>query len=294
MDMRKRILLIVLLFALALAGPVAVLLCRRPPSEATDTPGVDPRRKFIMAARSADGLHWKKDGKVLLRSASTPQVAVVKGEPVILFVRGGRDLESARLLGGTWRARPLAIDGEPTGMCVDPDAVAIPGGWRLYYTWQARQTDPGAGADNEVHSALSTDFLHWKKEEGARFGGKGVVDPDVVRLGRGTRMYFTKDTSSILSAFSADGLTFLEEKGRRIELGCVSCTVRTSRGFRTYFHRFIAGKPAVLACDSRDGVTFADERIVLSAGDGDDREGAESPSVARLADGWLMVYVSYR
>jgi hypothetical protein len=295
MNPNRGLLLILLLAALVLAVLIAVIEHRRPSSDATDTPGIDPRRKFILSARSKDGLVWKKEGPLRLLSASTPQVLEIEGSLVLLFVRGGRELERARLFEGTWRARPLTIEGESPGLIVDPHAVKVPGGWRLYYTFQERLTDPGAGTYNEFHSAKSTDFLHWKKEEGVRLAGKSVVDPDVVSTERGWRLYFTKDTSSIYSAFSSDGLAFREEEGRRINLGCVSTTVRAEAGFRMYFHRIAGGKSAVVACDSPDGLTFDEGKVVLSSGDGADREGVESPSVVHLRDGsWFMAYVSYR
>lgn len=292
---KKRIALVLFLVALAL-GLTVVSSMRPPGNGVVVTPGVDPRRKFLLSARSSDGVRWQKDERVLAEAASTPQAFAGPPGIFVFFVRRGEELAVALQVGGTWRTLPLAMEGQQGGLSVDPHVVALPRGYRMYYTWQEKLTDPGAGGDNEVRSALSENLFRWRREDGVRTRGVGLVDPDVVAApGGGVRMYYTVDTAHILSALSPDGLSFTTEPGRRIEYGCVSSTVREKDRYRMYFHRNIRGKAVVYMSESRDGVVFGEPVVVLAPGKGRDRESAESPSVVKLKDGrYFMVYVSYR
>ena len=133
------------------------------------------------------------------------------------------------------------VGEERTGIygVVTPNVVALPeGGYRMYYTQILPREGFPVGANDydnsttRILSAVSMDGLAWSPEAGVRLsaeqGGAGdfrVVSPEVVPLADksgGWRMYFECNpgpqavASSLRSAVSADGLTWVVESGVRL------------------------------------------------------------------------------
>jgi len=100
------------------------------------------------------------------------------------------------------------------------------GRWRMYY--ESRGT---ADCPTVICSAISTDLMHWKVEEGIRFSAQdGVGGPSFIHLpdGRGRLFCFASEfdagglaggrrlSQSVISAVTTDGLTFEPDPGFRM------------------------------------------------------------------------------
>ncbi|MCB9766160.1 MAG: hypothetical protein H6739_40665 [Alphaproteobacteria bacterium] len=251
--------------------------------------GPDPSGKYLRLARSDDGLTWTPQEGVLATAASSPNLTVINGAPVVLFVEHGEYLAQVPLTGGP--STRVALDAGD-GLVVDPHVVALPdGGYRLYFIQQPREHDPGARLENEVRSARSADGRTWTVEAGVRMKGL-LVDPDVVPLREGGwRMFLTQDAVNVKSARSADGLDFEPEPGLRMTGGGVTSTLQVDDGWRMYFH-----SPGGIGLSlSDDGETFHPTRDLLVRPDtrGGAVLGVESPSVLVRDGVWWMVYAAY-
>ena len=108
----------------------------------------------------------------------------------------------------TWTKTGTAV----TGSFADADTVKLSdNSFRMYYGIQPEV----AGNNFEVYSSTSIDGKAWTKETGTR--KTMTTFPDVIRLVDGRyRMYF-QNAGVIKSAVSADGLTFADEPGTRID-----------------------------------------------------------------------------
>lgn len=107
-----------------------------------------------------------------------------------------------------WKYGGVAIEGT----YADAEIVDLGNGrYRMYYSVEPEVP----GNKLEVFSAISSDGMDWKKEDGVR--REFSVFPDVVKVPDGRyRMYF-QNQGVIKSAISSDGLSFTEEAGVRID-----------------------------------------------------------------------------
>ncbi len=108
----------------------------------------------------------------------------------------------------SWQLVGISI----AGTYADAEVVALGNGnYRMYYSIEPEV----AGNKLEVFSAISTDGINWKKEEGTR--KEFATFPDVIKLADGRfRMYF-QNAGVIKSAISTDGLSWTDESGTRID-----------------------------------------------------------------------------
>ena len=142
-------------------------------------PPNDVHRFF--SATSTDGLNWTKEDGVRLESVGTSDY----------------------------------------GQVSSPDIIILPdGSLRMYYVGDFYHK----GAEgNSIRSAISYDFgLTWTRE-GSRALGENTMDPDIVKIGNEYRMFYTtlplgqkSGNLTICSAFSSNGLNWMEELGVRV------------------------------------------------------------------------------
>lgn len=221
----------------------------------------------------------------------------------------GSDLrlqERARLPGVTQveRWRELAIISEVQNFA--PGIVPLrEGGYRMFWN------DPPAGG---ITSAASVDGFSFVKDAGLRLpnGTSGDADctashPWLAQTEGGYRMYYQgnavcnpqpnqEPVYRVLSAFSADGLTF-EREGVRIDIGAATGLTQAAHGrvlrladgtLRMYFSANFVGvnEPAdILGATSQDGLTWQlDGQPILKAG--------HDPTVIQLGD-LVVVYTTY-
>lgn len=126
--------------------------------------------------------------------------------------------------GRTWTKEPGSRlePGPDDPYITQPNVVVLPDGtYRMYY--------PALSGVWRILSAVSSDGLTWTKEAGIRIAPGGALDgvhvgtPETIRLPDGTlRMYYCGSNNygvihgSILSAVSADGLSWTKEPGVRL------------------------------------------------------------------------------
>ena len=206
-----------------------------------------------------------------------------------------------------------------------PNVVRRPdGGFRMYYTGLGPGRRDSAGY---ILSAVSDDGERWSKEGGVRVdsglredNSRRSLCPDVIPLpDGGLRMYFEGrgpdgTPSVILSAVSADGLTFELEPGQRSSRfgpeGSYSYGTprvlyfldQTRLRFRMYYHRythpFVSGVGAgnhILSAVSNDGLEFVEETGVRVPQE-TPRESYSvyAPEVLRLGSGgYRMFYAAW-
>jgi len=213
----------------------------------------------------------------------------------------------------------IAIDvreASGTWRIITPNVVEIDGGFRMYYTESGPGMDYRASPAS-ILSAFSKDGDSWIQEPGVRLAPHGptaalrVVCPDVIPLpDGGWRMYFEGQPhagpSSIMSAYSDDGLTWEPEESIRFGdadtyLGsprCVYTETDAELAYRLYFHSFPelpgTGSPTgktIVSATSRDGLSFTRELGVRIAQESKfETATVYAPEVLRLADGTYRMY----
>lgn len=247
--------------------------------------GPDPSAKTLYRARSGDGARWERQEGVYAEAASSPQLVVVEGEAWTYYVEHGEYVVRKALRGG--EVERLDLPSEP-GLVVDPCVVRLgPEDYRLYTIFQPEALDPGALPESLIRSARSRDGLRWTPEPGERLRGP-YVDPDVVAVEGGWRMFLTRGATEVLSAFSADGLRWAMEPGVRLQGGGVSSTALHGGVWWMFFHE----PGGIGLARSTDGLTFTGlTRGLLRAEGG--AMGVESPTVLEHEGAWWMVYASY-
>jgi predicted GH43/DUF377 family glycosyl hydrolase len=222
--------------------------------------------------------------------------------------------------GTDWVKDPeIAVDvREASGMwrIITPNVVELERGYRMYYT------ESGPGMDYRtspasILSAFSLDGDTWEPEPGVRLAphesgaSLRVVCPDVIPLpDGGWRMYFEGQPhvgpSSIMSAYSGDGLEWEHEPGIRfgdwdVHYGSPRCLYFEADGrmqYRLYFHSAIAlphagvqSDKTIISAISDDGVHFKRELGArISQTTEFETATVYAPEVLRLGDGTYRMY----
>ncbi|MEO6206584.1 MAG: hypothetical protein ABIP77_01360 [Candidatus Limnocylindrales bacterium] len=278
------------------------------------------------------GTHWVKDPGVVIDAPDasgewkilTPNVVEVpSGGYRMYYTRSGpgRDygptpaviLSSFSPDGSQWQEEPgirLAPHGPDASIrVVCPDVIPMDGGgYRMYFEGQPRDRA------SVILSAVSEDGLDWRPEAGVRFEGPRrygsprclpVSDDPTAKIRY--RLYFHSYShrlrmgldagNHIVSAVSADGLSFEAEPGVRIgqegELQTFAVyapeVLRLGDGsFRMYYAGWqvdpVRGR--IFSASSRDGVAWQrDPKVNLAFGGPYDAEKCSEPCVTRLPDG---------
>jgi len=172
--------------------------------------------RSLYRAVSSDGITFtpSSSGAVMYPGSgdnnflSVPDMVFINGTTIrMYFVAGGDFIDSATSSdnGMTWtREGRITIPGVNTSQQLDPDIVAIEGGYRLFFA----TPPPGVDFDNmRIWSATSTDGRNFTLEAGERVGVDNAsqlrLDPDVVLTPEGFyRMYFGEATSAVANDFS--------------------------------------------------------------------------------------------
>lgn len=286
------------------------------------------------------GLRWVKDPGVVIDvpdapghwKALTPDVVAVEGGFRLYYtlvgpgtnydVTAGRIYSAFSVDGERWAPDP-GVRVEPFGPHADlrvvcPDVVPLHGGgYRMYLEGQ-----PSDGPANIV-SARSDDGLSWTPEPGVRFGNgvSRLGSPRVLDTrGAGSgaadryRLYFHRyplplrmglDAGNhIVSAVSADGLTFASEPGVRIPQSGPLETFAVyaaevlrlgTGGYRMYYAGWTADpvRGRIFAARSEDGMAWVKDPgpLLEPGGPGAyDAEKCSEPSVIRLPDGRYRLF----
>jgi hypothetical protein len=241
-------------------------------------PGTEPGGPFyhqIHLVHSTDGLTWTDD-EVIREHASVPSIVRWNDTLWIYVAEPIYALTVLRQDGGVWWETRVQIEGFDRVYAVDPDVVILPDGRLRLYFLDIREI-----ATSTIHSAVSSDGVHFT-DEGVRFQKPSPgTDPDVVQAADGTWWMYVLDGTGTAIAHSTDGLTFTQVGTS--STGPMSDTVLLDDGaLRRYYSR----PGCILSEVSRDSLTW-------TLDDGVRIEGIVAhPSVARLADSsWLMAYV---
>jgi len=215
----------------------------------------------VLLARSADGLTWQTDNRVIIDQASVPEGLRLADGRLIIYAVDGSGLGGAGFVyaeskddGETWRCGKVNIQGTSPA---DPDVVVLPDGrFRLYYVefpFGPGQPPPDPGKSNlpnRVRSALSSDGRNFTVETGTRLEGAQYTDPDVIRVGNGWFMYISTGTAA-WAAQSSDGLNF-KPVGKVNDSGAVSGSYIFPDGtLRHYF----CGRNGIASATSADGTS---------------------------------------
>jgi hypothetical protein len=211
------------------------------------------------------------------------------------------------------RLAPFGPDADLRVVC--PDVIPLGGGgYRMYV--EGQPTD----RPSSILSATSLDGLEWEPEPGIRFGdGRGrygsprcLYTTDDAAARDRFRLYFHRYAhplrlgldagNHIVSAISADGLSFEEEPGVRIEQSGELQTFSVyapevlrlgDGGYRMYYAGWTAEpvRGRIFTATSADGVTWTrNEDAVVTFGGRYDREKCSEPSVIRLPDGRCRMF----
>lgn len=243
----------------------------------------------IYRAFSDDESTWVKEGKVIKEKASVP--AIIQrddGSYVLYYVDGTFDTMDCTVSkdgGKTFSNGDCTIYGFTESKAWDPFVTKLDNGY--YRMFFVSPPDDLINGKIKVMSALSLDGINWLQEDGTRFDEVDVVDPTVAKIGSTWFMYAGYNVSpgnaQILIAKSSDGLTF--KKDRVIDLGGnVPDIVKAPDG---KMHLYYC-ENGISRSASSDGVSWSDERVVLSPSNNQIMCDA---SVIKKSDGsWVMYY----
>ena len=296
-----------------------------------------PPVRSVHFAPTDPGTRWIKDPGIVIDAPDasgewkvlTPNVVDVPGGGYRMYYTRsgpGRDygptpaviLSAFSSDGSRWAAEP-GVRLAPHGPAADvrvvcPDVIPLAGGgYRMYFEGQP------SGRASVILSAFSEDGLEWRPEPGVRFGGPRrygsprclVVSGDpgaAIRF----RLYFHSYShplrmaldaeNHIVSAVSADGLSFQAEPGVRIRQEGPLQTfavyapevLRLGDGsYRMYYAGWqvdpVRGR--IFSATSPDGVAWErDPQVNVDFGGRYDAEKCSEPCVMRLPDGRYRMF----
>ncbi len=249
----------------------------------------------VWSARSSDGLVWTIDGQALLQHASVPMAILQDPNNILIYYvdaskPGPENTNVARSTDGgkTFAPLGLSISGMTKRKAVDPCAVHLPDGRiRLYY--YGCDASPDAPGEHEIHSAISSDGVHFR-EEGKVFPYSGLVDPDVFWNGaQWVMLVFSLSDHDTIVATSPDGTHFSYKAPLGIGRYGTVAPVRLKDGrFRMYAFGQ-EGQAAFVSFISRDGLNWkAENGTRLTAPQGKE---ITDPQALQLPDGsWKMFF----
>ncbi len=281
-----------------------------------------PWYQDIGVARSTDGLAWTalRDeagaAKVVLSTAAVPEAVVdTAGQTWLFYVDGSLDglvdgardpaagfstrglpglgaLAAARSADGlNFQSVPVQIEGLQVAMFADPEVVPEPtGGWRMYYlAMSAREYAGdarwGEGEKHEIHSATSTDLVHWKSG-GIVLRGP-FADPTLACFQGGGCTLFSY---GIDASYSRDGRRFdyagrwTDTRGFAPEAFAFSPT-----DARLYYNDAALGAPLRAKRSADGGHTWGDE-----AGVSLDVYGEAVTVLRRGPEDWWMYFHTFK
>ena len=264
--------------------------------EPATPPASGPWYHTVRSATSSDGLtfHDEHDRDLVVHASVPSALRLADGTLVVYFVDFSSGAPErlgcvASNDGGvTYRWGGCVITGLQSVKAVDPCPVLLDDGRvRLYY--YASSNDVNSTGPHQVHSAVSSDGLHFAYEASV-FTADGLVDPDVFWNGSQWVMHvFSLASGGTVVATSADGLAFTQRG------------ILEPRGYGvTKPVRLIDGSFRMYAFAQPDAATF----VSLRSSDGlawtlesgtrfTARTGTQvtDPFVIPRGDGtWLMVY----
>jgi hypothetical protein len=201
----------------------------------------------LAAARSGDGVNF---------------------EPVDIEIQGlvkgaaaGPDIHNAP--DGTYQMYYLGVPAIELHS-TSPDPAKAPGSHKYYLAlssdlihWEqtgVAWTGPQGGSDAAVYSTgEDTLFILGGGSGKSTDGGYSFVDvpkpsgswrqPDVIAVPGGYRMYYSAPEGGIRSAFSADGTEWMEDPGRRLDMGLDPTVVRMPDGTYRMYYRLAVAPP---------------------------------------------------
>ncbi|PIU21552.1 MAG: hypothetical protein COT15_01755 [Candidatus Diapherotrites archaeon CG08_land_8_20_14_0_20_34_12] len=162
--------------------------------------------------------------------------------------------------------------------------------------------------DRKLYSAISSDGLTWKIEEGIRFQDVGdgkpgemfTSVPDIIRLNDGSlRMYYTRGLTSATAVSNDDGLTWAKETNlelRKISLDPEIVLLEDGNYklfFTTFENEFGVGEQWIMSASSSNGINFVlDEGKLI----GPSTSGGlvTDPDVVKIDKGYRMYYSEFK
>lgn len=264
---------------------------------ATERP--EPYTHTTWFVKSNDGIHFTIEQK-LAEHASVPEI--VQGPDGTLFVYAvdfslatGDSQErlvmmSSKDHGNTW-TEPMPIclfDKTTVGAAVDPSIVVLPDGrFRLYYFGfgppGGSTAKPDPKTDHKFYSAISTDGRSFAEEEGVRFQGQTITDPEVVQVPDGSWLMYISNGQETLITTSPDGLTFTDTRKTVSGGGVPGALVLPDGAVRWYG----CSRGGIVTATAADGFTFSTTQTV-SFTPKPTHPMICDPAVSRLPDGSLI------
>jgi len=218
-------------------------------------------------------LRWVKQGEARIGPGETYDRAGAYSPAVIALPEGtyrmyysGFDGTNSRILsaissdGRAWTREPgvrVDIWGQYTAV-YSPEVIQLANGtYRMYFS--AHSSDPLYA---NIHSATSTDGLHWQVMDGICIEHGGIFDAVLAQ--------------SPSMVHNADGSLFVYPDGR----------------YRMYYAGFDGSHFRILAASSQDGLTWRKEGVKLDIGGPYSAAQVTDPEIVQLPDGSFRMFYS--
>jgi len=250
-------------------------------------------------------LSWTKEKETRIDDGVSSCTIIKDNEYWIYYTANGIELATSSD-GLTFTKKGTVLDVKDVS---DVDMVTNPavfktndGKYRMIF--EGSKKIGGSQSDRKLYSAISSDGLTWKTEQGVRFQDEGdgkpgemfTSVPDIIRLDDGRlRMYYTRGLTSAIAISNDDGITWTKEKN--LDLGTMALDpdiIRMDDGtYKLFYTRFDSqfgvGEQYIMSANSVDGVNFVmDEGKRIKPGQ--ENTVIVDPDVIKLTDGKYRIY----
>jgi len=185
---------------------------------------------------------------MLFDHASVPGALITSDGTIFVYfvdgtntVKGGPAVAKSTDLGKTWTEYATNFENpiRDKNCFADPEAELLDDGViRLYLVCFPMGISPNQKVQSEVVSALSSDGLNFKIEDGKRAvsqNNETLTDADVIKIGDLWKMY-TSSGPKVISFSSDDGLSFTREDGYRNSTGAVTGSYLVSDNLARHYY----------------------------------------------------------
>ncbi len=227
-----------------------------------------PMPPTIYTAVSNDGIKFSEGVEVM--KGSTPEVIKLEnGTYLMYYVNPGEDKIRLAVSDDGVHFRKIGVVLDKGGIydkfgAIDPAIVKIRENYfRMYYIGKIEDA-PTEFTTNCLLTAVSSDGIHWKKDDKPILKAKGICDPTVIVINNTYRIYYTVNNK--LYAIDVDeNNSIIKNWGELMEEVIGPFVIRINGKYRLYYTESkgpLEGA-GIYVVESEDGIHFQNKTLVI-------------------------------